>query len=334
MSCKKLEEVLKYSAKLENTNILKTTNIVLSSNEYINSILWGGQKWDLTENENTLTYSFVSPGSNYPNQIYGILRSKPELSDWQNTEKDQMIKGLKKWTDLVGIEIKEAENERNSHLKFYITQEILGFLAFQVGPTGDSYQGVGLYVRYKDQYSKYWTSTLEEGGFGFTTILHEMGHAVGLAHPHDQGGGSSIFPGVDHSGDLGDNDLNQNVFTVMSYNDIGTDFNPNSEEDWTTGFAKGPMAFDIAAMDHLYGLSEDYKLDTNDTNEDSQYIISSNTNGYVCLYDVSGEDTILFEDNTAIVVDLRPATLKNEVGGGGFVSRIDGSNIGLSLIHI
>ena len=331
MSCKKLEEVLKYSAKLENTNILKTTNIVLSSNEYINSILWGGQKWDLTENENTLTYSFVSPGSNYPNQIYGILRSKPELSDWQNTEKDQMIKGLKKWTDLVGIEIKEAENERNSHLKFYLTEEFLGFLAFQVGPTGDSYQGVGLYVRYKEPYSKYWSATLEEGGFGFTTILHEMGHAVGLAHPHDQGGGSSIFPGVDHSGDLGDNDLNQNVFTVMSYNDIGTDFNPNSEEDWTTGFAKGPMAFDIAAMYHLYGLSEDYKLDTNDTNEDSQYIISSNTNGYVCLYDVSGEDTILFEDNTAIVVDLRPATLKNEVGGGGFVSRIDGSNIGYTI---
>lgn len=331
MSCKKLEEVLKYSAKLENTNILKTTSIALSDNEYINSILWGGQKWDLESGEK-LTYYFVEPSDNYPNEIYGILRSKPELKSWDDdNEKDQMIKGLKKWTDLVGIEIEEAENERSSHLKFYITEEILGFLAFQVGPTGDSYQGVGLYVRYKNDYEKYWSDTLEEGGFGFTTILHEMGHAVGLAHPHDQGGGSSIFPGVNHSGDLGDNDLNQNVFTVMSYNDIGTDFNPTSDEDLTTGFSKGPMAFDIAAMDHLYGLSENYKLDTNDTNEDSQYIISDSINGYVCLYDVSGEDTILFEGSTAIVVDLRPATLKNEVGGGGFVSRIDGSNIGYTI---
>ena len=335
MSCKKLEEVLKYSAKLENTNILKTTSVTLSENEYINSILWG-QKWDLTESENesenTLKYYFVSPDTNYPNEIYGILRSKPELTDWEQTEKQQMIKGLKKWTDLVGIDVEETTDERNSHLKFYITEERLDFFAFQFGPTGDSYQGVGLYVRYTGSYSKYWSGTLNEGGFGFTTILHEMGHAVGLAHPHDQGGGSSIFPGVDYSGDLGDNDLNQNVFTVMSYNDIGTDFNPSSGEDWTTGFAKGPMAFDIAAMGHLYGLSENYKVDTNDTNENSQYIISSNTNGYVCLYDVSGEDTILFQDdNTAIVVDLRPATLKNEEGGGGFVSRIDNSNIGYTI---
>ena len=332
MSCKKLEEVLQYSAKLENTNILKTTSVTLSDNEYINSILWGGQKWDITDSDGTLKYYFVQSSDNYPNEIYGILRAKPLLTNWNDDEKEKMINGLRKWTDLVGIDIQEATDERSSHLKFYITEEFLGFLAFQVGPTGDSYQGVGLYVRYKDQYSKYWTNTLEEGGFGFTTILHEMGHAVGLAHPHDQGGGSSIFPGVNHSGDLGDNDLNQNVFTVMSYNDIGTDFNPSSEEeDWTTGFARGPMAFDIAAMDHLYGLSENYKLDTGEISEDSQYIISNSTNGYVCLYDVSGEDTILFEDNTAIVVDLRPATLKNEVGGGGFVSRIDGSNIGYTI---
>lgn len=331
MSCKKLEEVLQYSAKLENTNILKTTSITLSDNDYINSILWGGQKWDLESGEK-LKYFFVDESDNYPNEVYGILRSKPVLKSWDDdNEKEQMIKGLKKWTDLVGIEIEEAENERSSHLKFYITEEILGFLAFQVGPTGDSYQGVGLYVRYKDDYKKYWSDTLDEGGFGFTTILHEMGHAVGLAHPHDQGGGSSIFPGVNHSGDLGDNDLNQNVFTVMSYNDIGTDFNPTSDEDLKTGFSKGPMAFDIAAMDHLYGLSDDYKVNTSETSDNSQYIISDSINGYVCLYDVSGEDTILFEGSTAIVVDLRPATLKNEVGGGGFVSRIDGSNIGYTI---
>ena len=96
MSCKKLEEVLKYSAKLENTNILKTTSIALSDNEYINSILWGGQKWDLESGEK-LTYYFVEPSDNYPNEIYGILRSKPELKSWDDdNEKDQMIKGLKK----------------------------------------------------------------------------------------------------------------------------------------------------------------------------------------------------------------------------------------------
>ena len=69
MSCKKLEEVLKYSARLENINILKTTSITLSDNEYINSILWGGQKWDLETGE-TLKYYFVDESDNYPNEIY------------------------------------------------------------------------------------------------------------------------------------------------------------------------------------------------------------------------------------------------------------------------
>ena len=159
MSCKKLEEVLQYSAKLENTNILKTTSVTLSDNEYINSILWGGQKWDITDSDGTLKYYFVQSSDNYPNEIYGILRAKPLLTNWNDDEKEKMINGLRKWTDLVGIDIQEATDERSSHLKFYITEEFLGFLAFQVGPTGDSYQGVGLYVRYKDQYSKYWTNT-------------------------------------------------------------------------------------------------------------------------------------------------------------------------------
>ena len=36
----------------------------------------------------------------------------------------------------------------------------------------------------------------EQGGFSFGVILHEFGHAHGLAHPHDTGGGSDIMLGV------------------------------------------------------------------------------------------------------------------------------------------
>ena len=70
-----------------------------------------------------------------------------------------------------------------------------------------------------------WTEAgLQEGGFYFPTLLHEFGHGLGMAHPHDNGGRSSIMRGAGGGtggigGGLGDFDLSQQVHTIMSYND-------------------------------------------------------------------------------------------------------------------
>lgn len=38
--------------------------------------------------------------------------------------------------------------------------------------------------------------SFEIGGFDYITLIHELGHGLGLAHPHDNGGFSTIFSGV------------------------------------------------------------------------------------------------------------------------------------------
>lgn len=44
---------------------------------------------------------------------------------------------------------------------------------------------------YYNWQSSGWTSGgLQIGGYGYYTLLHEIGHGLGLAHPHDNGGGS------------------------------------------------------------------------------------------------------------------------------------------------
>ena len=83
------------------------------------------------------------------------------------------------------------------------------------------------------------------GSYNFETFVHEIGHGLGLVHPHG-GQSTGIFPGVTDAYDTGDFGLNQNIYTVMSYNSY----------DWigsNTGNAAGPMAFDIAAIQSMYG---------------------------------------------------------------------------------
>ncbi|MGE0179721.1 MAG: hypothetical protein AB7O91_07880, partial [Sphingomonas sp.] len=105
-----------------------------------------------------------------------------------------------------------------------------------------------------------WNETnLQQGGFSFVTLIHEFGHGHGLSHPHDNGGHSGIMNGVEADGPVadyttGDFELNQGVFTMMSYED-GWQSSPygNAETDVGYGYLGGLMAFDIAAIQDKYG---------------------------------------------------------------------------------
>ena len=93
---------------------------------------------------------------------------------------------------------------------------------------------------------------LAVGGFGFELMVHELGHGLGLAHTHNMGQGTTVFPGVTGPNDLGTYNLNETRFSIMSYNDQKA----NNTDD--IGNVTGPMAFDIAAIQAMYGANTTY----------------------------------------------------------------------------
>ena len=159
------------------------------------------------------------------------------------------------------------------------------------------------------------------GGYSFLTMLHEIGHGLGLLHPH---AASSEWPGVSGAFDTGDNQLNQTLYTVMSYNDT-----PSPSDAY--GWSATPMAFDIAAIQHLYGANM-----TTATGDDVYLLPTANAPGtyWSTIWDAGGIDTISgVGATTEIEIDMRAATLLNEYGGGGFASQVDGIEGGFFIAN-
>jgi len=184
-------------------------------------------------------------------------------------------------------------------------------------------------INYEAYYPQSGSNFLVRGGFDFCTFIHELGHAVGLAHPHDTGGGSSVFPGVGSAfDDLGEFDMNQGLYTMMSYND-GWPAGPDGPTpSHVYGYQAGPMALDIAALQLMYGVNDTYRAGA-----DTYALPEANKAGtaYLCLWDAGGNDRIEGAHHLANAIDLRAATLAAAPGGGGFLSWADGIHGGFTI---
>lgn len=109
-------------------------------------------------------------------------------------------------------------------------------------------------------------------------IAHETGHALGLKHPHDDGGtGRPTFEelGIDLQDDV--------LFTMMAYENTG------EFADATEGIfvPYSPMLFDVPALQYLYG-----ERTENINSGDTIHEINSDWIDYVMNYDPSGIDTL------------------------------------------
>jgi Ca2+-binding RTX toxin-like protein len=189
-----------------------------------------------------------------------------------------------------------------------------------------------------------WTQEgLQQGGFYFPTLLHEFGHGLGLSHPHDNGGRSSIMRGAGGGtagigGGFGEFNLSQQVHTIMSYND-GWSTSPyglprsggitGTQVDHF-GWVGTLSPLDIAVIQDKYGVNATFaKGDDTYTLKDA----NGPGNFYASIWDTGGNDQIVYDGARNANIDLRAATLKYEEGGGGRVSYVHGIHAGFTIAN-
>jgi serralysin len=140
---------------------------------------------------------------------------------------------------------------------------------------------------------------LDPGGAGFTVILHELAHALGLKHPHDDGASD----GRPTFGDLGIEAMDRMSFTIMSYDIVA----PAPGE---RGFAVTPMPLDILAIQHIYGANLSYH-----TGDD---VYDLRNASFRTIWDAGGTDVLTaasWSHPDGVVIDLHQGQFSGRAGG-------------------
>ncbi len=242
--------------------------------------------------------------------------------DWNNYEKQQVMKALEEFEKILGVNYEITTNVNQATFRLLKTEsEEYGAYFFPQDPVYGASRGVGVFNVLSGAWNADQQQSLEQGGFSFAVILHEFGHAHGLAHPHDNGGSSDIMLGVTGpTGSLGVYDLNQGVYTVMSYNDAWVTHpeGPNRFQflsDVDSGWSGTLSAFDIATLQRRYGV-------TPAATGDDVYLLTDVVNDafYRTIWDSAGVDEIAYGGALNAQIDLTAATLDYTPTGGGVVS--------------
>lgn len=298
-------------------------NVPGSVNPYLDSLIWGA-KWDTAGGTAPVTYYFNNSGGAF---------SAAEIEAFE--------KVLANFSAVADIQFERTLVEAGANFVWTLTppanpEQQVPDPEFTTGGTAQgTFPLIGLPGR---------ASVVIQGTAGYQTVLHELGHGMGLAHPHDGGAdgdsAGSLFPGVDNSADTGDYALNQSIWTVMSYNMGWTGAPPVIANSQTLvgnnyGFAGTLMAFDIAALQAIYGANNTYK-----TGDDVYLLPSSNTNGvafWSSIWDAGGVDTISNAGNaTGAIINLNDASLDVITDGAnaaGYVSYVNGIRGGFTIAN-
>ena len=216
-----------------------------------------------------VTYSFIPEKAS--DQKFAATQSEPtpgidNISELNVLHKESVSLALSEWANVANlefVEVTEGNNEVGT-IRFGFTDynEIAAdgdtAAAWAIPPSSAPSSG-DIWLHQDTFYDDYSQGT----GYGFATLLHEIGHVLGLKHPFE---GSRKLS----------SDLDKTNYTIMSYTD---DESAYYNKDYI--ISSSPMVLDIAAIQHLYGAADNNTGDT-------VYSFDSHTPFAKTIWDTSG----------------------------------------------
>jgi serralysin len=219
---------------------------------------WGGP----TGEAYILEYSFANANSVWAPGYGAYNEPAFGFQEFNAEQKAAARAALQLWsevTDLLFVEVADTATNVGD-IRFGITSKAPTAHAYYPNGTpwaGDVWLGTSNHAG---------VTNYTPGTYQFATMVHEIGHALGLRHPHD--GGST--------GDW--------LFTsVMSYRSYPGD---SVAGGYSNGFyPTTPMIDDIQAIQHLYG------VDTSTRSGNDSYAFAQGQQYFKTVYDAGGVDT-------------------------------------------
>lgn len=244
--------------------------------------LLSGSKWGsgAAGSATTITYSYPS-GSAFWSYTE---EANAGWSALNSTQQADFTAALTSWQEVTQLTFTEvADSTTFGDIRVAYTQLISGNTqAYAYLPGSGTV--VGNVITPSDQAGDVWlnpsVTDLSSGTQGYTTLIHEIGHSLGLKHSFEAESG---FPTIDSS-------LDDTHYTVMSYTDyegagfVFTDIG-NNQFSIQAVAPTTPMLYDILAAQYLYGTN------TTTRTGDDTYTFTTNSE-LKTIWDAGGTDTI------------------------------------------
>jgi len=272
-----------------------------TNTQIVDNLLRTGLKWS----GSTITYGFPSSA---PSWSFSTGEGQG-FSPLTTAQKEAARLAVKLWDDLIAPDFVETTSTTN--IKFSNTTTDIGYAHAYYPGSSLASGSVWFNPIYNSSSGTNDLVTPKVGQWGFLAYIHELGHALGLAHPGTYNGGNPTYA---NDAPYAQDSI---MYTVMSYFDAsetGADWRA-SDGKWY--YAQTPMLHDVLAIQALYGAENntragDTRYGFNSTAGVSVFDFSQNAHPILTIWDGGGNDWLdLSGFATASRIDLNPGTFSD-----------------------
>lgn len=285
-----------------------------------------------TVNGGTITFSFVENNhltGLYNNPNYGFTAGNG-VTPFNDTQRAEARDSIQFWDDLIAPTFVE-KNGQGADILFANSADPAQAYAYYPGDGGYKFQSDVFIADPELNTSNNW---LGFNGYGATTLIHELGHTLGLSHPgaYNGAGATTYLSQAEYAQD-------SEQYSIMSY------WSPSETGarivDFSTflfGNAQTPMVHDILAIQAAYGAdlttrTNDTVYGFNSTADRDVFDFEQNIFPNVAIYDAGGNDTIDMSGfNASVFVDLHDGSFSSAAQAAPDVATVNANRADLSAL--